>query len=305
MNDLWSVAGGIAVLFVTAAVVWRVYAAKNRSPRSALEDPTFIAEVLNKALDRRSRFHVRFMDPEFKARTLEGVCTAVRSKTLRIDAGLSYDVPSWRNQKVRVSFTLTTPRGATFYSFVSILTDFTSQRGSSTLGLMLPRQLHTEQRRAFVRLSPLRGMVDALSMWTEEPAVTAITTPVSMPEPDIGFDGIDLSDISAGGAKLLLLGKLCTDLSIEKKDIVRLHALLSGAENKSNLSLWLEGEVLMLKEHVDGMLLTLRFRRWAQEGEDSQAEFSWFPVNNEGAVPPLAAWVMHKHLEIHRDRAGQ
>lgn len=304
MNDLWSVAGGIAVLSVTAAVAWRVYAARSRPPRSALEDPTFIAETLNKAIARRSRFNVQFMAPELNARTLQGLCTAVKTKTLRIDTDLSYSVPSWRNQQVRVSFNVTTPRGATFYSFVSILTDFTPQHGSLALDLMLPRQLHTEQRRAFVRLSPLRGMVDDLSMWTEEPAVTVITTPVSMPEPDIGFDGIDLSDISAGGARLLLLGKLCTDLSIGKKDIVRLHALLSGTENKGNLSLWLEGEVLMLKEHADGMMVTLRFRRWTQEGENSQAEFSWFPVNNEGAVPPLAAWVMHKHLEIHRDRTG-
>ena len=170
--------------------------------------------------------------------------------------------------------------------------------------LTLPAQLRSEQRRAFVRLSPSRTLIGDFSFWMGGPGLDRRRTPESMPEPDVPFSSIKLHNISAGGARLILEGKSGVDLPLEKEIPVRIRGVLLGAENKIDLALWLGAEVVMTQEEPVGRVLSVRFRKWALEGEDPKAELSWFPVNPEGGVPPLAAWVMHKHLELYRDKAA-
>ncbi len=299
MTEFWFAAGGVAALLLVAVLVWRVYGSRSRSPGNALENPKFIAATLNEAHDRRSIFEVRFEDPELRDRSLRGPCEAVEGHKLLIDVNLRSNAPSWINRRVRVFFNISGPRSTAFYSFFTTVVELPKRGGTFLVALPFPRKLRNEQRRAFVRLSPRRSMVNDLSIWLKGSAVAGIKAPSAMPEPDVEFKKILLDNISAGGARVILRGPL--DIPVDKGRLIRIHALLAGAENKGDLSLWLDAEVLMAKPQRDGLVLGLRFRRWTQEGDDPHPELSWFPVTDDGAVPPLAAWVMHKHLEIHHD----
>lgn len=255
--------------------------------------------ILEEALNSRSRLDIKFVDGDMAGRYMSGPCMGLREDRLLVDTNLQYVMHNWLNQRVHVFFQLSEGKKNRYYDFFSTVTGIHSYEGAYALELEMPHNLNNNQKRTFVRLTPNWPMVKDIQVWTDLTQMGLVSTPKAMPLPSCVASAVKVDNISGGGIRLLIRRRE-SKLNLEKEDGVFLHIHLEGPDDKNPLGLWLAGKVVFFQRLSDAMdSISLQFRAWAPDVQPEE-DLSWFPVDGQGGVPPLASWVMLRHLESSR-----
>lgn len=290
-----AIAGIFALLLVAAFVVYNRRVSRFRQ---GMRHQQSVDETLLEAIDSRSVFNVRFSIPEMKDRYLRGPCVALGADKILVDVNLSYAVPGWVGLPVHIYFTHTLNKSTVFYEFSTTIARTVPYLGNVALELYIPNKLTEVQRRTFVRFSPPNRFVGSIRLWTGRivryvEGLQPKTAPPSM----LQGDALTIDNISAGGVRLVFSPHVYDRATINRDEPVLLSLILRNGDGSENLVLWLVTTIVQELREKDRIFLSLKFERWAPEG-DADASLSWFPVGREGGVSPLAAWVMRRQLEV-------
>ena len=289
----------VVMILVLAGTFWYIRKRRNKTPNDLLQRPDFIYEVINTTIDDRNHYEVVFdVSDSGLDKRFSGSCIACNRSTLLVDTNIPYQVPSWTGQPVRAFFSSGRGMKSTMYECLTRIERVTPYRSGFALELAMPSRLMTNQRRAFVRFAPPTMLVANISVWSQSVDAERLS-PASLPHPTVNMPEVYLKNISAGGAGLGLVLHAPLGALAKSGDPLLIRFELRDGEGRTALALWVCAVIVTNKEAPKHHALALRFTRWVIEGEPGQ-ELSWFPANADMGIPPLAAWVMRRHLEIHR-----
>lgn len=297
MDILWILAGGIAL--VLAGTAWLLLSRRTKTSGDLLQQPDYIFEIINTTIDDRNHYEIVFDIPDSGMdKRFNGSCIACNRQTFLVDTNISYQVPTWTGQAVRVFFSSGRGTKTSMFECSSRIMRVTPYRSGFALELAIPTRLTANQRRAFVRFAPPSSLVANISLWNEVTNADRLS-PASLPHPVVNLPEVFLKNISAGGAGLGLSQHSPLNGLLKSDDPLLVRFELRDSEGRIVLSLWVAAVVISVKDMGKHQAMALRFTRWVIEGEPDQ-ELSWFPATPETGIPPLAAWVMRRHLEIHK-----
>lgn len=282
-------------VLVLAYIMWSKSVARSR--RFQIEQQS-VTGLLQDAMESRSIFNIRFEGEAMRERFLRGPCVALGKDKILIDANLTYGVPSWVGQPVQVYFALSSSKSSVFYEFRTAIARTVPYLGNVGIELHIPDRLVPNQRRAFVRFSPPQRFVASIRLWTGRATrMLDSITPNNAPRASLSGNALSLDNISAGGLRIISPANAYDDMQPEKGDVALVNLVLRNAEGQETLNLWCTTSIVQNLLEKNRSILSLKIERWAPEG-DPDATLSWFPVVREGGVPPLAAWVMRRQLEV-------
>lgn len=297
MDMLWVLVGGIALIF--AGTVWFLLSRRAKPTGDLLQQPDYIFDIINTTIDDRNHFEIVFDIPDSGMdKRFSGSCIACNNQAFLVDTNISYQVPTWTGQPVRVFFSSGKGTKTSMFECSSRILRVTPYRAGFALELALPARLIANQRRAFVRFAPPSGLVANISLWNEVTSEDRLV-PASLPHPVVNLPEVFLKNISAGGAGIGLSLQSPLNGHLKPDDFLLIRFELRDNEGRIVLSLWVGAVIISIKDMSKQQAIALRFTRWVIEGEPDQ-ELSWFPATQEIGIPPLAAWVMRRHLEIHK-----
>lgn len=286
----------VVLLLVLALVVGLYFRSRNKQLSSAQMGQQRVEDILQEALDSRSVFNVRFEVEDVKDRFMRGPCVAVGSNKLLIDVNINYAVPTWVGLPVRVYFS--SNKGTLLYEFSTSIARTVPYLGNVALELYFPNTIVPNQRRAFVRFTPPNRFVGNIRLWKGR-IVQHVEglQPHAVPAHTLDGDALTIDNISAGGIRLAFTRMQYDSALLDTDQLVLLCLTLRNGDGLEILTLWLVSTVMQCIEEKRRIMVSLKFERWAPEG-DGDSPLSWFPVGREGGVAPLAAWVMRRQLEI-------
>lgn len=289
---LW---GGVLVALYVAWHFWKRHQEKAQQGRA---EQINVVELLHEAMDARATFNVRFEVDSMRDRYLRGPCVAVGEDSILIDANLTYGVPGWAGQQVQIYFSTNSNSGSSFYEFTTTISRTVPYLGNVGIELFLPDKIITNQRRSFVRFSPPNRFVGSIHIWNGR-LLTQLDglQPSQISPPLLSGDALSIDNISAGGLRLLFPTGQFDAMPVSAEQSLLLNLTLRNAEGAETLNLWFVTSVVQEIRENERSLLSLKFIRWAPEGE-KDVPLSWFPLGREGGVPPVAAWVMRRQLEV-------
>lgn len=287
--------GGVLTALYCARLYWIRH--KEQTRQLQIEQLN-VQDMLQEAIEARAVFNVRFGVDSMRDRYLRGPCVAVSDDSILIDANLTYGVPGWVGQQVQVYFTTNSSSGSSFFEFTTTISRTVPYLGNVGIELFLPDKIVTNQRRAFVRFSPPNRFVGSTRLWSGS-MLNRLEglQPINIPEPSLSGDALSIDNISAGGLRLVFPTDQFDDMPVSTDQTILLNLTLRNADGAETLNLWLITSVVQEIRESGRSLLSLKFTRWAPEGE-KDIPLSWFPLGREGGVPPLAAWVMRRQLEV-------
>lgn len=294
LSDLLIWGGVLATLYVA----WFFCVRRKEKNRQLQMSQNSVLDLLQEGIDSRATFNIRFEIDSMRDRFLRGPCVAVSEDSILIDANLTYGVPGWVGQQVQVYFSPTTNSGSSFYEFTTTISRTMPYLGNVGIELFIPDKIVTNQRRAFVRFSPPNRFVGSIQLWNGR-VLNQLEglQPASMPDSILSGDALSIDNISAGGLRLVFPTDQFADMPVSTEQSLLLNLTLRNSDGAETVNLWFVTSVVQEIRESGRSLLSLRFVRWAPEGEKNVA-LSWFPLGREGGVPPLAAWVMRRQLEV-------
>lgn len=288
---------GVVLMAVLGLVYW-LWSRSAARKRGLWQEQQSTVELLQEALESRAVFNIRFEAEAMRERFLRGPCVAVGKDKVLIDANITYGIPSWAGQKVQVYFSLSSAKSSVFYEFHTSIARTVPYLGNVGIEMFIPDRLVRNQRRAFVRFSPPQRFVAGIRLWTGR-VTRALDglVPNTAPSPSLDGDALSLDNISAGGLRVVFPSRAYDAVAPEDGAMALVNLVLRNSEGQETLNLWCATTVVQECRENNRTLLSLKFERWAPESEPD-APISWFPVGREGGVPPLAAWVMRRQLEV-------
>lgn len=291
----------VAFLVMIGATLYR----KHRTRQKLVGQKKTVVGILHDALNNRCRLDIKFTKGDTSGRYMRGPCMAVGDDKILVDTGLRYGLHGWIGMEVHVFFQLSTSKGMRYYDFFSTVMQVHRYEAGYALELKTPEKLNNNQKRTFVRLIPTWRMVKELNLWTRLPQFGLHLPPVEMPPPAYTAASVTIDNISGGGIRFLLaLEEGEAPPALEQGEKLYVYLSAQGLERKETLQLWLTGEIVDFKDTTPEIFaVSIRFQSWAPDTAPD-VELSWFPVDNEGGVPPLAAWVMLRHLEVSHKQVG-
>lgn len=308
--------GAVALFFMGKGVNLLIARFRSRDiPSDWIVNKQQINEILNKALDLRSKFEMKFMPADFSRRAT--ICSllevSAQSLSLELDMNVSA-TKRWLNRDVEFFFRVpgTKSGGMTFYHFSSVVSGIKrASAGESILIVDFPDKIELNQKRSFLRLEPPSQYFLGCALWREhqvkEPAdVKQWGKPLLLHQPGKAGNPIMVADISAGGLRLLIKRKAIRELgqevSIANRFFLAVDLYDPAVGRKRRY--WLQCRVQHLYEDFEtkDVEYGLQFEAWGRpKKEDETLLLDWKTVLPDG-VEPLGSWVMQRHLELYRDK---
>ena len=202
---------------------------------------------------------------------------------------------------VEVSFVLTQGDCVGLYTFQGSVLGFFPEGEGYSVELSLPRNLNRVQRRAFLRCSPPASVIYDCSVWVLSAQAINGRKPLVSKEPQFTRHDLTLSNISAGGVKLLFQADAChrqggylISDDGDKCSYMIIYIHLMGTSSCPELRLWLMGKVIRVEPSVHGLGVSLKFLRWRVSFGGGEL-IPWNEVGS-GGVEPLQDWVLRTDL---------
>lgn len=286
-------------------------------PVGLIDDTKLIRELIERAIDERSRLDLRFMPAEPSRRSMACSLVDFIGDTLIIEPPAYVEVKAdWMGRTVECFFRLTTPKGQTlFYTFdATILGLNTMGDKSLRLDLTAPATMRLEQKRSFLRLDPPQQYFLGLALWqdgweTSTPPPSHIKSwgrPPLVFMPDKSHNPVSVSNISGSGLRLAVRHDAVRETRLAPHVGGRVIILLDLLDPELNAKkrFWLRCRVQNLHEEFNTRDLEIGLQIIASGRpvhELDPYELAWQPVGEDG-VEPLAIWVMRRHLELYREK---
>jgi hypothetical protein len=287
-----SAAVSLAALYVVARRFFRRKSALKRNP--------VVRELLDHAVAQRSVMRVEFVLSDGGGMFFSGPCGSVGSRLLRVDACLKSPLPERLGAVVEVTFALTNRGARSHYRFMSRVRGMPRRRGGVALLLECPEEITHNQKRGFVRLAPPKETIFGVGIWPLAAGAPRPPEPAALGNAAFSYrqdkEGrLSLANISAGGlnVKVSEAGEDASDIRPCPRLLCLL--LLRALEKGQLLPIWLDCSVVRSESGESAVSLGLRFDAWAvpNRGRDG---VEWFPVGGDGAVGPLASWVLRRQM---------
>jgi hypothetical protein len=263
-----------------------------------------VRELLEQAADQRSVMLVEFAGHELAGGRFFGPCVEFDEYTVLIDVSLHKELSEWIGETVLVSFKIDHKRTSSYYQFASRLRELPRRFGGFGMLLDTPAHITPNQRRNFVRVSPLKEVTFGVGIWPLKPAQARPSDPASLGAAQLSYrkdhpEYLSLLNVSAAGLGLQLrrLRKDQPLLDPQPGDRLLCLLMLRSQEGERTLPFWLDCTVMTRGERGDEphTVVGLQFNAWAVPNQGRDA-VNWFAVGEEGAVGPLGAWVLHQQL---------
>lgn len=301
LNDTLLFLLALWVLVVVAYALVRWASAYLVQRRSNANQGRIIAEALDAAIDQRSVFRIEILSKELHDYKIEGICTEADAKYIHIETAGSFASKELIGEQVLVFFHNSYRRKASFFQFSSRIVDVEQQGSTHIVRLTRPTSLQPGQKRAFFRITPANDTIVGLGLWSlqDQPLPSSVT---QLPPALLRFlpdrsENIMLTDISAGGMRLLLSDQASLPAHVGKGSPLLCLLRLKGPENGPPHTFWFVCSVVMHLAGGEGdNYLSLRFTTWATT-EPEQKQLVWFPVVRDEGIALLSAWIMRHHLE--------
>ncbi len=307
-----------ALLFILGFIV--VYLrnhSKKFTPLGWIESPRQIYQILRNAVRHRSTFELQFPHRGAQRRPILR-CSAndITTTLLTLDAsGVKNAARNWTGRVVNCYFKINLNGQHIYYAFSTRIANVEiTASGRSELAMPLPERLENRQKRAFLRIAPPPEYMLGSALWLgrslprleDMPYMGKWAKPalVSLPGKMQQFC---VSDISAGGCRLLIPRKEMLDLGLEftiAQHMVLLVDLLNP-EGHERLRFWLHCRVQNIAAQYDTRSVEtgVQFLAWAAPGARNTAELEWFALDGSYEVDLLGNWIIRRHLELFRDNS--
>ena len=261
--------------------------------------------IIDTAIDQRSTFRLEVQRGEFKGYKATGTCVQIADNRIVLDMDGAFASSHWDGEEVQAFFQVSFRRKPSFYQFRTVISSVQKKTNTTLVRLPVPAFLDPGQKRSFLRVTPQRAAVLGIGLW---PISDTAPLPISVSKlapPLLSFrpgksDLLHLDNISAGGLRLIVDKSIdiahMVDLD-KGSQVLCLLVLKAMEEGKVPQAFWLACTITDVGEgEKHSRYVGTRFTNWALM-ESGQDQISWFPINKDKSVAPLAAWVMRHHLE--------
>ncbi len=273
-----------------------------------------IMELFHKALDSRSKFEMKFTPADFSRRATMCSLLEITSGSLVLELDMNVKATKrWLGRSVEIFFKLQgSKKNLHFYHFNSEVSGIKrTPQGESILLLAFPDKLELQQKRSFLRLEPPSQYFLGCAVWLASSVrnaseVKSWPRPLLLNQPGKTGNKIMISDISAGGMRILIKRDVIRSLNLDITISNRLYAALDlyDPEIERKRRYWVLCNVQHLYEDYESKDTEygLQFISWGRpKKEEDMVSLEWKLVENDG-IEPLGSWVMKRHLEIYRDK---
>lgn len=190
-----------------------------------------------------------------------------------------------------------------FYTFDSQVRNVKTEGDESRLLLAMPSHLRVEKKRSFIRVTPPRAEIQAISVWPLEPGKRLPLTADELPSPLATFRQgkdpitLELENISATGLALRFFadneGKFPVGAE-SGRQFICLVAYRPGADSQDRATaFWCTGEAMNARVAEAGgsaLVLGLEFTNWAAL-KPGDKEIHWAHSSPSRGVKPILQWV--------------
>ncbi|MCL1985291.1 MAG: hypothetical protein FWG59_02445 [Betaproteobacteria bacterium] len=262
-----------------------------------------VRELLNQAIDQRSIMLVEFTGLDTAGGRFFGPCVKFDEHTLLIDVSLPKALPAWTNRTVSVNFDINYKGISSYYQYMSQLRELPRLAGGYGMLLDTPAEILSNQKRSFVRVAPLKEVTFGIGIWPLDPAQERPSDPAALGVAQLSYrldhpEQMSLLNVSAAGLCLELRHPQGEQPPIDLQPGDRLLCLLMlrSQEGERTLPFWLDCTVVNRAEKGTrpDIVVGLNFNAWAAPRQGKAVD--WFTVGEDGAVGPLAAWVLQQQL---------
>jgi len=278
-----------------------------------------IAEILQQAMDQRSKFEMRFLPSEYTRPV--AVCSLLEYDARRLQFELDTAATpggGWEGRLCEFYFRVKGDKKQyIYYRFTGTVTGLkTGRSGAHVMEIAFPETLELQQKRAHLRLEPPAQYLLGLAVWREPdrelpPQIKEWGRPQLRLKPDDHHPPLRLDDISAGGIRMTVTRDAMKDSRLDIGVGRRLYLMLDlyDPESSAKRRFLLLCRVQHVYEDFEtrNMEYGLQFvshgrlRKQGEEEEDPVLEVDWRPVDQDG-VESLGSWIMKRHLELYRDK---
>ncbi len=256
---------------------------------------------LQKAYEGRVKMDVQVTDENVTSPFMRGVCVAINADRMLIDVSLPHQPNQWIGRKAHVYFQLSGRKGPEHYDFFAPITRIAAYNDGYALEIQKPRQILNNQKRAFVRFQPSSELIEEVILWYV-PSHRGSPGDMAYLREAFCAGDVQIQDISAGGVRVRLNNSDPVVKRFKPADVGVMHLVADNGEDRGQLNLWLVCQLVIVRQEKGSATsdISFKFRKWATDPSEDE-DFAWFPTEKDGGVPPLAAWVMRRHLEVHRN----
>ncbi len=264
------------VCTISIAVAVALYSVSGRLRKSYVyykqkkRNAAIVQKLLQASIPQRSTFRLEVTQGDFKGLCAEGVCGAADKKTFHLQVTNTFGVHQWIAVPISMFFPVTLEGVQTFYHFTSMAHAAHRKENYTELTFVLPPSISPGQNRAFLRFSPPKPLVLALSLWLLQgtrplpQSRESLAKPFLLSMPQTNND-MELDNISAGGMRILLYENgmkqyseyfkpdarllfLLVLVGKNKKEIKKMHAISPKIVDGSTTSA--QGSIVLLTDSI-------------------------------------------------------
>jgi hypothetical protein len=292
---------------------------KNVLPPGWYVDADKIQEILEVALEQRSKFELRFLPTDYTRRAAACALLDIGAETLTLEPPTYVEAgQNWVDREIECFFRINEERGQVFfYRFTSTIQAVSyAPQDIARVEVEFPKLLHNHQKRGFLRISPPAHLFMGVAIWLERslpqnergaPAadLSRWSKPLFTYIPDKKSNPVQVKNISAGGLRLGIERSAVKGRDIEMRLSDRIVILLDlyDPDTERKKRFWLRCRVQNFQEDFDtkDLEIGLQFVGVGRLEENGEKRVIWFDVGEDG-IEPMAVWVMQRHLELFREK---
>ncbi len=309
--------GILAVIIAVLATVIMLMSIRQRRkryvPHGLIKESTQIRDLLQHAIDQRSRFEVLLSTHGGK---IPAYCTAVAVT----DTLLTLECISLKNftgnihgREITAFFRVMENRKPQFFGFTARVSAMRPSNQIWTLELELPELIERRQKRGYLRVAPPREYVLGIAVWTDptdetghipkdirewgKPVMAYIPSKLSQ---------VSLGNISAGGVRLTVPLRTYKSAGLEFNLANRFAVLLELreiGETEQRLRFWTLCRVQNYYTDftTQDVEIGLQFIFQAKPQEAEPTILYWTQLPEGGEIEAIGNWSMRCHLEAFRE----
>lgn len=306
----------VAVAIVVARFIFKYRLARAvYIPAGDIREPGKILQVLDQCIVRRNKLEFKIVGRQNGGQIVSGMPVEIRGGHIILDLSVRFSQAQIKltGERIHCYFKVRQENKDIFFNFFSSIDRAgPGDGGFLELAVALPDVLIAGQKRNFLRIDPPRDFILELALWPEyidsatdwKIDIDAFPEPILSNEEDTPHI-LDLSDISAGGTKLIIdrasLSK--SGLSLAKGTRFMLRLNLWDPVEQQELPIWLICRTQQYTSVAGELEATLgvQFIAWSQLKNPDVRKLSWRRLDHDDdEVPPLGNWVAKRYLEHYR-----
>jgi len=285
-------------------------------PAHWIVSPTAIRDLLNKAIEQRSKFEMKFLPVEPGRPHTYCFLDSIEATSLVFELP-AHVQPSkrWIDRPVDFIFKLSDDKLSFFRFPAAIVGARRSESRLPTLQVVFPEKLEMQQNRGVMRIEPPLEYLRSCQLWQR---AEIIAQPREWGSPALAYDapegestcknGLGVENVSAGGIRLQLRRyKEAAGFEVPNiaSHLYLFLELLDPDLGQAQLH-WLECRVQNIYEDETSkeLELGLQFLRTGQPATSGGETLEWTNIGKDG-VEPLANWVIKRHLELYRTHSAK